>query len=76
MPAIQDLYAPEYSHCWGCGAAHPYGLHLKSYLSDDHTYCYCHHTPDAVYTGGVPDNLYGGDVYKRQVQVWTPPSWR
>ena len=62
MVAIQDLYAPEYSHCWGCGAAHPYGLHLKSYLSSDHTYCYCHHIPDAVYTGGVPDNLYGGFI--------------
>ena len=28
MLAIQDLYAPEYSHCWGCGAAHPYGCLL------------------------------------------------
>lgn len=62
MSAIQNLYDPEYCHCWGCGAAHPYGLHLKSYLSDNHAYCYCHHTPDAVYTGGVPDNLYGGFI--------------
>ena len=62
MLAIQDLYAPDYSHCWGCGAAHPYGLHLKSYLSEDLTYCYCHHTPAALYTGGVPDNLNGGFI--------------
>ena len=62
MTAIQDLYAPEYSHCWGCGTAHPSGLHLKSYLSADGTYCYCQYTPACIYTGGVPGNLYGGFI--------------
>lgn len=59
--AIQDCYSPEHSHCFGCGAAHPEGLHLKSYLtSTGHTECRT--TPPDLYTGGVPHNLYGGMI--------------
>lgn len=60
--ALQELYAPEYSHCFGCGQAHPTGLHLCSYLSDNGDETYCTVTPPDYYTGGVPHNLYGGAI--------------
>lgn len=59
--AIQDCYSSDNAHCWGCGKDHPSGLHLKSYLLEDGS-CVMEHTPDALYTGGVPENLYGGYI--------------
>jgi acyl-coenzyme A thioesterase PaaI-like protein len=36
QPAFQDdLAAIGFEHCWGCGAANPHGLHIKSYWSPD-----------------------------------------
>lgn len=60
--AIQDTYGERFQHCWGCGPQNEHGLHLKSYPSADGTKCLCHVTPDAVYTGGVPANLFGGMI--------------
>ena len=31
----EDLAAIGFVHCWGCGAANPHGLHIKSYWSED-----------------------------------------
>lgn len=58
--AIQDAYLPEFAHCYGCGPANPQGLKLKSYLLGDETIARI--TPDAKYSGGVPDHLYGGMI--------------
>ena len=60
MKAIQDHYPPEFAHCYGCGPANPHGLHLKSYLDDDGTVAMI--TPDPMFSGGVPGNLYGGMI--------------
>lgn len=60
MKAIQDYYPPNFAHCYGCGPANPHGHHLKSYLLDDRTEA--RFTPDAIYSGGVPDNVYGGMI--------------
>lgn len=56
--AIQDLYAPEYRHCFGCGADNPHGWHIKSYLEG--TRAIATYEPKAEYTGGVPHNMFGG----------------
>ncbi len=58
--AIQDLYPESNSHCFGCGRSNTEGWHLKTYVTEGQTYA--HFTPDAKYTGGVPDHLYGGAV--------------
>ncbi|XYD09045.1 PaaI family thioesterase [Methylobacterium sp. NMS12] len=60
MNAIQDRYSPNFAHCYGCGPANPHGHHLKSYLSNDRTEA--RFTPDTIYSGGVPDNVYGGMI--------------
>ncbi|WP_314825153.1 PaaI family thioesterase [Porphyromonas endodontalis] len=60
--SIQEYYAPEFSHCWGCGQAHPSGLHLRSYMAPDGASATCTTMPPDIYTGGVPSNLYGGFI--------------
>lgn len=59
--SIQSCYGEEFSHCFGCGKEHPQGLHLESFLHNDGT-CTLSTTPAAIYTGGVPENLYGGFI--------------
>lgn len=58
--AIQDTYGERFQHCWGCGAKNEAGLHLKSYPTEDGSRCICRLTPGECYTGGVPENLFGG----------------
>lgn len=58
--AIQDTYGERFQHCWGCGAKNDKGLHLKSYPTEDGDKCFCKFTPAEKYTGGVPENLFGG----------------
>ena len=60
--AIQDTYGEKYQHCWGCGAKNEKGLQLKSYPSEDGSECICKITPAEEFTGGVPDNLFGGMI--------------
>ncbi len=60
--AIQDVYGERFQHCWGCGPKNDNGLHLRSYPSKDGAGCICHVTPSKQYTGGVPDNLFGGMI--------------
>jgi hypothetical protein len=60
--AIQDTYGERFQHCWGCGPKNKDGLHIKSYPSEDGTECICHVIPSDQYTGGVPDNLFGGMI--------------
>ena len=58
--AIQDQYADEFAHCYGCGCLNNDGLHIKSYVDGDETVC--HFTPAHKYSGGVPGFLYGGMI--------------
>lgn len=58
--AIQDTYGDRFQHCWGCGPKNSFGLRLQSFPSVDGTICICRVSPDHFYTGGVPNNLFGG----------------
>lgn len=61
MPtAFQDCYPDKFSHCYGCGKSNPHGHHLKSYWDGDETIA--RFTVPAVFSGGVPDHVYGGMV--------------
>jgi len=55
---LQDLAAPD-GICFGCGSAHPSGLHIKSYWDADGVHVVCRHTPGPEYTGW-PGLVYGG----------------
>ena len=58
--AIQDHYADEFAHCYGCGRLNDDGLHIKSYLDGNETVC--RFTPAHKYSGGFPGFLYGGMI--------------
>ena len=58
VPAIQDTYPPAFSHCYGCGASNPSGHRLRSFLEGTETLA--RFMPDAKYSGGVPEHVYGG----------------
>ncbi|BCY03281.1 thioesterase [Stutzerimonas stutzeri] len=60
MQAIQDHYPEKFAHCYGCGPANPDGHKLKSYLTGDEVVA--RFTPAAMYSGGVPGNVYGGMI--------------
>ncbi len=60
--SIQDAYGEKYQHCWGCGPKNTDGMHLKSYPVEDGEKCICKVTPLKQYTGGVPENLFGGMI--------------
>lgn len=57
---IQDLYSDANAHCFGCGRLNEHGLHVKTTWDPDDASSTTAFTPDPKYTGGVPDNLYGG----------------
>lgn len=57
---IQDFYADEFSHCFGCGKSNPKGLQLKSYWDGDDTIA--RYLPSPEYSGGVPNHVYGGFI--------------
>jgi hypothetical protein len=57
-PALQDLAAPD-GICYGCGSAHPSGLHVKSHWDADGMHLIARHVPDATFTGW-PGLVYGG----------------
>jgi hypothetical protein len=56
--ALQDLAAPD-GICYGCGSAHPHGLHVKSHWHEDGVHLVCTHLPDADFSGW-PGLVYGG----------------
>lgn len=58
--AIQDAYPDRFAHCHGCGTQNPDGLHLQSFVDGDETVL--HYSPDPVFSGGVPDHVYGGMI--------------
>jgi hypothetical protein len=56
--SLQQLAAPE-GICYGCGSAHPSGLHVQSHWHADGIHLLCRHTPDEAFTGW-PGLVYGG----------------
>lgn len=60
--AIQETYGDRFRHCWGCGTNNTVGLQLKTYPNEVGDKCIAKVRPDAVYTGGVPNNLFGGMI--------------
>ena len=60
--SIQNTYGERFRHCWGCGPANESGLHLQSVPSEDGSKVTGTFIPDKAYTGGVPDNLFGGMI--------------
>ena len=59
---IQDTYGERFQYCWGCGQKNDMGLHLKSFPSEDEKSVTAKIIPDKMYTGGVPQNLFGGMI--------------
>ena len=57
MPALQDLYPDDYSHCYGCGRLNAHGLHVKSEWQGDE--CVARFQP-AAYHMALPGFVYGG----------------
>lgn len=57
-PALQDLAAPD-GVCYGCGSAHPRGLHIKSYWDADGVHVVGTHLPGEDFHGW-PGLVYGG----------------
>lgn len=57
--ALQDLCLPE-GMCYGCGAANPEGLHLKSYWSEDEQFVVAQFDPLPKFSSGFKDAVYGG----------------
>jgi acyl-coenzyme A thioesterase PaaI-like protein len=55
--AFQDLYVPDYSHCYGCGRLNPDGLQIKTYWEGDESVT--RYTP-GPYHIAVPGFVYGG----------------
>lgn len=60
--AIQDTYGDRFKYCWGCGPKNDTGMHIKSYPSEDGRSVICKVIPDEKFTGGVPQNLFGGMI--------------
>jgi acyl-coenzyme A thioesterase PaaI-like protein len=55
--AIQDLYPPEYSHCFGCGRDNIHGHRIRSYRLDGG--CVARFLP-APHHLSLPGFVYGG----------------
>ena len=58
MKAIQDLM--PHNHCYGCGAANPDGMQIKSYRHEDE--CVCTYMPKPEQCAGPLNYLYGGTI--------------
>jgi acyl-coenzyme A thioesterase PaaI-like protein len=57
QPAFQDLYAEDYSHCYGCGRLNADGLHIKTYWEGDETVTRFLPRPCHI---AIPGFVYGG----------------
>ena len=57
MPALQDLYPDDYSHCYGCGRLNEHGLHVRSEWADGEAVA--RFTPAAEHIA-MPGYVYGG----------------
>lgn len=55
--AIQDTYAEDFSHCYGCGCLNPHGHQIKTYPAGEGTLT--EHIAEPEYLGGG-EFAYGG----------------
>ncbi len=55
--AVQDTYADNDSHCYGCGRLNPHGLQIKTRWEGEQTVC--RFTPKPYHTA-IPGYVYGG----------------
>jgi acyl-coenzyme A thioesterase PaaI-like protein len=55
--AIQDLYPPDLSHCYGCGRLNEHGHRIKTYWDGEETVA--HFTPQPFHIA-IPGYVYGG----------------
>lgn len=58
MRSLQELADPD-GICFGCGTAHPRGLHIRSYPDEDGVHVVATMLPDEKYCGW-PGLAYGG----------------
>lgn len=59
MQALQDICLPN-GTCYGCGSANPDGLQIKSYWSDDRQFVVASFQPQARFSSGFKNAMYGG----------------
>jgi hypothetical protein len=60
MPqALQDSCLPN-GTCFGCGSANPDGLQIKSFWSDDGQFVVARFEPQAKFSSGFKNAMYGG----------------
>jgi acyl-coenzyme A thioesterase PaaI-like protein len=59
--SLQDVCLPD-GTCFGCGAANPDGIGLKSHWSDDGRFVVAEVEPDPRFTSGFAGAMYGGAV--------------
>jgi uncharacterized protein (TIGR00369 family) len=57
MPALQERYPDDFSHCYGCGRLNTHGLHVKSEWRDGE--CVAHFHPESYHIA-LPGYVYGG----------------
>ena len=57
MKAIQDLYPPDFAHCFGCGPSNPAGHQLKSFIQGNDVIARFTPSPHHM---SVPGFVYGG----------------
>jgi len=62
MKAFQDYYGDGFNRCYGCGTKNPEGYHLKSYWDANGEDTIARFTPEAKYSGGTDDVVYGGMI--------------
>ena len=55
--AIQDLYADDFAHCFGCGRSNAAGHRLKSFVEGDEVVARFTPKPEHI---SVPGFVYGG----------------
>ena len=57
MPAIQDLYPEEFSHCYGCGRLNTDGLHIRTEWIGSEGVAHFQPRPEHI---AMPGYVYGG----------------
>lgn len=57
--AIQDEYAEEFAHCYGCGRLNEEGHHFRTVWQGEKTYT--EYTPSDAHTA-IPGFVYGGVI--------------
>jgi acyl-coenzyme A thioesterase PaaI-like protein len=57
MPAVQDFYPDDFSHCYGCGRLNKSGLHIRTEWTGEEGKAEFNPRPEHV---AVPGYVYGG----------------